>query len=260
MMSYFRLNLRELMAFRLNFTMVFGQLIAGTIQFFLFWLLLGNFSLDSTFGSWSFREISFIVAFYHLNFSLFMLLSVGFLFLPILVIRGDLDDILILPVSPTKGLLGRSLSPDRLLYPLVSVVILVLALVINPMVDPLLLLLGILVAIAASLLENIFMMSFNLLSFWIGGMQAVVQALNNVYTAKQFPLDGLRGAGRFILTFIIPIFFMATFPAEIITQRITFETLLWGVGSLAGLLVIWIWLFRSLWFRGLRNYQSGGSL
>ncbi len=260
MMAYIRLNLREMMAFRLNFTMVFFKMITGIVQFFLFWFILGGLSFDSTFNGWSFKEMGLIIAFSHLSLSVFQILSLGFYFLPYLVVHGSLDSILILPENPTKALIGRVLSPERLLTPIVSLIAVGIAYYLNPRLNPLLFLLGVILAIAGSVLENLVAMVFNLLSFWIGTMQAIVQVLNNFGVAKRFPLDGLGGATGFLLTFIVPLFFVATFPASIILQRVSVDMVMWGVAALGTLLTIWFSLFRKLWQSGLKNYQSGGSL
>ncbi len=258
--SYVRLNLRELMVFRLAFvTNVIQRLLAST-EFVIFWLIIASFELNSTIGSWQFEDLLYLIAFYELNFGMFMVFGIGFFSLPYAVPNGLLDDILVLPVSPTTGLIGDNLSPDRFVRPVTALLVLAIAIVLRPSVNPLLLGLGILLAILGSLLENIFFMTLNLLSFWLGNIGAVVESLTELDQAKRFPLDKIGSGTRFVLTFVIPVVFISSFPAEVITMRVSATDFVVGVMSLLVLLLIWLKLFGLLWNYGLRNYQSGGSL
>ncbi len=260
MWEYIRLNYRIMIAFRLSFITGIFQRIISSSQFILFWLILYNFQFNNNIGSWSFNEIIFLIAFFELNFGLFMLFAVGFFSLPYLVPSGKLDDLLILPMNTSKALIGDNLSPERFIRIIAALILLVFAISVNSIISPLLILFGLIVAIIGSILENIFFMSLNLLTFWLGNMGAIVESLTELDDAKRFPLDKSSKVTKYLLTYIIPVMFVSSFPASVITEKISMNEILVGLATLVVLIFIWITLFKSLWRYGLRNYQSGGSL
>lgn len=248
-----------IMAFRLSFLFKVAQRIISSVQFLFFWLVISNFELNAIINTWSFQELLLLIAFFEINFAMFLIFGVGFFTLPYLVPSGKLDDMLILPLGTTRALIGENLSPDRFVRIVSAIVILVVAIGLLD-AAPSLIIFGIILAVMGSLLENIFFMTLNLLSFWVGNMGAFVESLTELDFAKQIPLTESPRLTQFILTFIVPIIFISTFPASVITGKLDNETIVYGVISLIMLLGLWVFLFKRLWAFGLRNYQSGGSL
>jgi ABC-2 type transport system permease protein len=91
-------------------------------------------------------------------------------------------------------------------------------------------------------------------AFWIVRMEFIVELFEGVYQAGRWPVTlyplWLRGS----LTFLIPLAFAVTVPAQAITNRLTGGTLVLAAAFAAFLLV----LTRLLWKTGLRRY-SGAS-
>jgi ABC-2 type transport system permease protein len=75
-----------------------------------------------------------------------------------------------------------------------------------------------------------------------------------MYEAGRWPISLYPGWLRYGLTFIIPIAFATTIPAEALTGRLTWQTLL---GALA-LAIFFFAISRVIWRVGLRRY-SGAS-
>jgi len=72
--------------------------------------------------------------------------------------------------------------------------------------------------------------------------------------AGRWPVSLYPAWLRFGLTFLVPVAFAVTVPAEALTGRLTWQTGLLAVGLAAALLVV----SRVFWKVGLRNY-SGAS-
>ena len=92
------------------------------------------------------------------------------------------------------------------------------------------------------------------LSFWFVRVENILEIFQSVYEAGRWPISLYPGWMRFALTFIVPIAFVTTVPAEALTGRLSVETLL-------GAVVLAVLLFavsRALWRIGLRQY-SGAS-
>ncbi len=91
-------------------------------------------------------------------------------------------------------------------------------------------------------------------AFWIVRMEFIVELFEGVYQAGRWPVTiypvWLRGG----LTFLIPLAFAVTVPAQAITSRLNGQTLLGAVAFAALLFAV----TRVFWKRGLRRY-SGAS-
>jgi ABC-2 type transport system permease protein len=91
-------------------------------------------------------------------------------------------------------------------------------------------------------------------AFWIIRVGEIVELFEGVYAAGRWPISIYPRWLRFGLTFIIPIAFAVTVPAEALTNRLTAQTLL---GTFI-LTILFVALARLVWILGVRNY-SGAS-
>ena len=92
------------------------------------------------------------------------------------------------------------------------------------------------------------------LSFWFVRVENLLVIFQSVYQAGRWPISLYPGWLRFALTFVIPVAFATTIPAEALTGRLGVSTLLWAFG----LAVLLAALARLVWRFGLRHY-SGAS-
>ena len=92
------------------------------------------------------------------------------------------------------------------------------------------------------------------LSFWFVRVENILVIFQSVYEAGRWPVSLYPAWLRFGLTFLVPVAFAVTVPAEALTGRLTWQTGLLAVGLAAALLVV----SRAFWKVGLRNY-SGAS-
>lgn len=91
-------------------------------------------------------------------------------------------------------------------------------------------------------------------TFWIIRAYEMVNLFEGVYAAGRWPVGIYPNWLRTSLTFLVPVAFAVTVPAEALTGRLTGTTLL----GAAGLTVLLLLLTRAIWRLGLRNY-SGAS-
>jgi ABC-2 type transport system permease protein len=92
------------------------------------------------------------------------------------------------------------------------------------------------------------------LSFWLVRVENILEIFQSMYEAGRWPVSLYPGWLRYALTFIVPVAFATTVPAEALTGRLSGETLL---GALALATVLFL-LSRRFWRIGLRRY-SGAS-
>ena len=92
------------------------------------------------------------------------------------------------------------------------------------------------------------------MSFWFIRIENILVIFQTLYEAGRWPIGIYPHWLKYILTFIVPIAFAITVPAQALTGRLTTETLTLDVGVAIGMLII----SRLFWKIGLRNY-SGAS-
>lgn len=118
--------------------------------------------------------------------------------------------------------------------------------------------LDILAFIAALLMGAVMIYCFWLMltstAFWVVRVDEMVNLFEGVYAAGRWPVTVYPQWLRLILTFLIPVAFAVTIPAEALTGRLTALTLL-GAFALTVFLLV---LARFVWRRGVKAY-SGAS-
>ena len=91
-------------------------------------------------------------------------------------------------------------------------------------------------------------------AFWIVNMWALMELWEGVYQTGRFPVGIYPGWLRIGVTFLVPIAFAVTVPAEAVTSRLEWTTVLLALGFGAALFAFTRWWWRF----GLRHY-SGAS-
>ena len=92
-------------------------------------------------------------------------------------------------------------------------------------------------------------------AFWfvkIDNMQELFRAL---WDTARFPISAYSGMLRALLTFVLPVAFMTTFPAQALLGSLEPGTLVTAIGMCAAL----FFLSMQFWRRAIRNYSSASS-
>ena len=108
--------------------------------------------------------------------------------------------------------------------------------------------------LAGSVIVYSFWLILASLSFWLVRVENLLEIFQSMFQAGRWPVSLYPGWLRFALTFIVPVAFATTIPAEALTGRLNGLTL-WGAIVLAGGMFV---LARLVWKWGLRRY-SGAS-
>jgi ABC-2 type transport system permease protein len=97
-------------------------------------------------------------------------------------------------------------------------------------------------------------LSVSTLSFKVVRTDSMMQLLNGIYEAGRWPVTVYPGFLRATLTFLIPLAFAVTVPAETITAKIDW----WMLAVGAGVTILALVGARAVWRWGISNY-SGAS-
>lgn len=116
---------------------------------------------------------------------------------------------------------------------------------------------GLMLALALAALAIVYAIWFLLstTAFWFVKVQNVTELFNGFFRAGQFPVSAYPGWVRGLFTFVLPIAFITTVPAEALTGRLAPSTALAAAAIAIALLSISRWFWRV----ALRSYTSASS-
>ena len=92
-------------------------------------------------------------------------------------------------------------------------------------------------------------------AFWWVGVENITELFWGFFRAGQFPVTAFPGWGRIFFTFVIPVAFITTVPAEALIGKVQLEAVLGSLGVAVLLLII----SRLFWKFALRSYTSASS-
>ncbi|WP_129631150.1 ABC transporter permease [Candidatus Oscillochloris fontis] len=170
--------------------------------------------------------------------------------------QGTLDFALTKPEDAQVLISVREIRIWQLVNVLIGVLVLISALIqIGGQID-----LFAALAFALALgLGGIMLYSFWLIltsiSFWVVRMDEMVNLFEGIYAAGRWPVGIYPGWLRGILTFIVPVAFAVTIPAEALTSRLNPMSL----GLAGGVAVAMLLVARLVWQRGLRQYGGASA-
>jgi ABC-2 type transport system permease protein len=91
-------------------------------------------------------------------------------------------------------------------------------------------------------------------SFWLVRMEHVLELFEGIYQTGRWPIGVYPGWLRYSVTFLVPVAFAVTVPAQALTSRLQLQTFLISLGFAVLLFAFTRWFWRF----GLRRY-SGAS-
>ncbi|HEY8686065.1 MAG TPA: ABC-2 family transporter protein [Chloroflexota bacterium] len=91
--------------------------------------------------------------------------------------------------------------------------------------------------------------------FWFVRIDNILVIFQSMYEAGRWPVTIYPGALRWALTFLVPVAFAVTIPAEALTNRLTLQALV-GAGALAVALMA---TSRWFWSVGIRHYTGASA-
>lgn len=98
-------------------------------------------------------------------------------------------------------------------------------------------------------------MAMATLSFWLVRIGNLTELFNSVYDTGRFPVTTFQGILRVLLTVVVPIAFITTFPAQAVLGRLDTVTLIGAVVMGIGLFSFSAWFWRF----AVRRYSSASS-
>jgi ABC-2 type transport system permease protein len=252
--AFLRVNVLGEFAYRANF---FVQLFQSALSLAM---SLGGlaviFSYTDTLGGWRPDEILAVVGVYFLIGGVIgLIIQPGMAELIESVRTGNLDYALIKPIDSQIIAAIQRIEIWEFVDILLGLGVLVTALTrLGEQIGIGQAAIFVLMLLCGSLIVYSFFLILATLSFWFVRVENILVIFESMYEAGRWPISIYPGWLRYGLTFIVPVAFATTVPAEALTGRLTPVSLLGTIGLAALLLVV----SRAFWRLGLRRY-SGAS-
>ena len=109
--------------------------------------------------------------------------------------------------------------------------------------------------VAGGIIVYSFWLILATLSFWFVRVENILVIFQSMYEAGRWPVSIYPGWLRFGLTFVVPVAFAVTVPAEALTGRLSWR----GLGLAWVVAVVLFVGARVLWRTGLRRYAGASS-
>lgn len=253
--SHLRIGVANEMQYRVNF---FIQLLQSCIA--LATGLIGLalvFSHTTQLGGWSQPELLAVMGVYMMMGGLIQAaIQPNMQRLMDDIQGGTLDFALTKPIDAQILVSIREFRFWQLIDGVVGVIVLVIAVVQMQSTIGLQHALGF---IAALLLGGVMIYCFWLIlttsAFWLIRIWELVNLFQGLYAAGRWPVTIYPNWLRYGLTFLVPVAFAVTVPAQALTNRLTPLTLLGAAGMALFLLV----LARLIWRLGVRSYAGASA-
>jgi len=252
--SYLRIGIANEVQYRVNFFIQLLQsFIALAIGLIVLWLV---FSQTTELGGWSQPELLAVMGIYMLVVGVIQsTIQPNMQRLMNEIQDGTLDFALTKPVDGQILISIREFRFWQLTDVLVGLVVIFIAIVqLKEQVRILQALAFIAVVILGGIMIYCFWLILTTTAFWIIRIWELVNLFQGLYAAGRWPVTIYPQWLRTGLTFLVPVAFAVTVPAQALTNRLTPLTL---VGAL-GLAVLLMGLARVIWRMGVRSY-SGAS-
>ena len=251
---YFRVSVMGELAYRVNFfVQLFQSLLSLAISLAGLAVI---FSYTKTLGGWRPDEVLALVGVYFLVGGM-----IGLVIQPAMeqliesVRNGTLDFALTKPEDAQLIISIQRVEIWKLIDIVLGFAVLATALIrLGEKVGGWQAAVFILMLLAGAVIIYSFWLILATLSFWFVRVENILVVFQSMYEAGRWPISLYPGWLRYGLTFIVPVAFATAVPAEALTGRLNWETLLGAVV----LAVVLFMVSRLFWRVGLRRY-SGAS-
>jgi len=253
-------SLRAEFQYRAN---VIASIIGGFAYqltgFIVVWIVVARFD---GLGGWTLPEITFLYGMRLTAHGIFYLLFSQMFDFDRVLITGEFDRYLVRPMSPLLQLFTRKLRVNCF-GDLIGGALLLTVAATGAGIDwsPASLALLVAAVIGGALVEGAVQVTLGSLGFRFLNIQAVRVSTNEVFNLYgNYPMTMFPRVLEYLLTFALPVAFVAYFPASTILGRsdeLSVSPLLGWLAPLVGVMLFAIAV--RIWSRQSRHYQSSGS-
>lgn len=167
------------------------------------------------------------------------------------VTEGTLEFVLLRPLDPQLQVSLRAMSPWGLPDLVFGAGLIVVGVVASGSASPLAVV-GLVPMLSALVLLYALWFMLATTAIWFTKIYNATEVLRGLMDAGRFPIQAYPLAFRFVFTWVVPVAFLTTVPAEVLLGRSNWT---WLFGS-AVVAVAALLLSRLVWLRALRSYTG----
>lgn len=253
-------SIRSEFQYRANaITSILGGILYQMTGFIVVWIVVARFN---DLGGWGLPEITFLYGMRLTSHGIFYACFSQMFEADRVMINGEYDRFLVRPMPPLVQLFTRKLRINAF-GDLVGGTTLLIAASLNSAVDwsPLAVLFLLGAVVGGALVEGAVQVALGSLSFRFLQTMSVRTTVNEVFNVYgNYPFSIFPSALRYLLTFALPVAFVAFLPATVILDRtdsLHVSPVLASVTPLVGVTLFLIAL--RIWNVQSRHYQSSGN-
>lgn len=247
MLYYFKFNISAVMEYRVSFLIqCLGMILNNSAFIFFWWILFNNVE---TIGGYTFGDEMLLWALTSGSFGLCFVTFGNVTQITKMILNGELDTYLLQPKDPLVNIVCSKTIVSAwgdMLYGVIMF-FLIRGFDIKGF------LLFLMFIVTGALIFASVLVSFHALSFYSGNTEGLAQLVIEFLISFGIYPEGIFGRGvKYILYTIIPTAFIVYIPASAIKQ-FTFSMLL----QVLGIAVVWIIIAYTMFYKGLKRYESG---
>jgi ABC-2 type transport system permease protein len=243
------------MQYRLDFIISsIGMVFTGLVTVFVFQVL---FETIPTLAGWTFNEILFIYGFFSLAAAPQQIFFDNIWFLRYKVQDGSFIKYYFRPLNMMFYYMSETIDLKGFTLLAIGIATLVYASIqLGLQWTPLRLLLLATMLLSASLVAISFMTIAACSTFWIVNSYPVMALALKIRDFAQYPMTVFDGFARFLFTYMIPIGFIAFYPAQLFLRPEEVSILVY-LSPLVGIAFFALAYF--VWHKGVNSYSGTGS-
>ena len=252
---FLQFSFSKAMEFRLDF---FFRILMDIIYYFVNIMMFKVLFLHTELiAGWNHDQMMIFVACYLLVDAINMtVFSTNLWWLPFYINRGELDYYLIRPVSPLFFLSLREFSANSFINLIIALGFFIYSIVTYSLPWTSWQLLGLIALLLNGVLIHYCIQFLMILPvFWTQSSKGFIDLFYTLGLAMERPDRIFRGWLRVLFTIVLPFALIASFPAKVFIDGVSWQTILHiAVVSIA----LWAAVFF-VWGKGLKNYSSASS-
>ncbi|MCD0167261.1 ABC transporter permease [Deinococcus sp. 12RED42] len=206
-------------------------------------------------GGWSFREALLVTGFFMLTEGVIsVFIQPNMSKIADAIRTGSMDFTLLKPIDAQFGVSTRHLNVLRAPDLLIGLGLIAYA-ASGLIVTPLGALGAALLYASAVVIVYCIWLALSTTAFWFVKTQNVAELFNGVFGAARFPVSAFPLPVRAFLTFVVPVAFITTVPAQAMTGELA-----WGVALASPVVAAALFMgTRLFWLRAVGSYTSASS-
>ncbi|WP_406768152.1 ABC transporter permease [Candidatus Clostridium stratigraminis] len=247
MFYYFKFNISSVMEYRVSFLIQsFGMVLNNASFIFFWWILFNNVN---NIGGYGFKDVMMLWALSSTGYGLCFVVFGNLSQITRMILNGELDTYLLQPKDPLINIICSKTVVSAWGDTLYGVILFILikGFILKGF------LLFLLFSATASIIFASVLVTFHALSFYAGSVEGLAQLTTEFLISFSIYPEGIfKGGLKYILYTIIPAAFMVYMPAKVIDQFNLIMLL-----EVLGVALFWIIIAYTMFYRGLKKYESG---